>query len=49
MRSRYALIYLQEAIYYLPPHILLMGSEKYTLGKSIQALRNVVLGLQVFG
>ena len=49
MRSRYALIYLQEAIYYLPPYICLVGSEEFALEHAKDAFCDAEVGLEVFG
>jgi len=48
-RPRYAPTYLQEAIYYLPPHIFLVGSEEFALEHAKYAFGNAEIGLEVFG
>jgi hypothetical protein len=42
-------MYLQKAIYYLPPHIFLVRSKEFALEHAEYAFRDAEIGLEVFG
>lgn len=45
----YPSTYLQETVYYLSPHILLVRREEFALQQAKDASRDAIIGLKVFG